>query len=112
LTPEARKDLVNTKKRDNYEQILRARFFNEWAKLNNKDLNSAEDAFGSFLNSADIIDENGKINKELYNQIPTIVNEYNHPKKDLELNAEKIFDEELSNIPLKVLLEERKRRMR
>lgn len=76
LTPEARRDVLDTKKREGYEQVLRSKFFNEWSKRNNKDLNGAEVAFGELLNSESLISAEGKLNKNLLKNIPSIVNEY------------------------------------
>jgi len=69
LNPEARRDLLQTKKRENYENILRSKFFDEWYKTHNKNLAGAEDAFSSFVNSSQLMDENDNINKALLNQI-------------------------------------------
>lgn len=73
LTKEARNDLINTKKRENYEQILRSKFFDEWYKTNNKNLTGAEDAFNAFLSGRDLIDQNGNLNKSLLNEIPQTI---------------------------------------
>ncbi len=88
LTPEARQEVIQTKKRENFEQILRSKFFTEWYKQNGKDLEGAEDAFISFVNQAPLVDENNNLNKPLLEQIPQIVNSYNPQAQGFEIDSE------------------------
>lgn len=128
LQPEARNQLIETKKRETIASILRGKFFHEWSKNNHKDLSGAEDAFTSFVNTAPLLKENGEINRGLVNQIPKIVKEYFKEEgieSEQETNgivpvfAPSDFDDVMSvepdlslfdNIPKEVLLAERKRR--
>lgn len=74
LTKEARADLLNTKKRENYEAILRSRFFNEWAKANNNDLTGAENEFSAFIdqNQDKLLTSEGNPNKKLLDDLTNI----------------------------------------
>lgn len=74
LTKEARQDLLNTKKRENYESILRSRFLNDWAKANNNDLTGAENEFSAFINEHqdELLTADGKPNKKLLNDLKKI----------------------------------------
>lgn len=121
LTPEARHDVLVTKKREGFEQILRSKFFNEWAKKNNRDLNGAESAFGALISSEPLIDEKGQINKSLMNQIPRIVNELSGEMAEgMEMMPNQgSTDEQIEDIyaqfeetPLEALEAERARRTR
>lgn len=83
LRPEARNNLLQTKKREILSNLLRSKFVHEWSKLNHKDLAGAEDAFTSFIDTAPLLKENGEINKELIKNIPNIVKDY-FKEEDLE----------------------------
>lgn len=94
LTPDARHDLIATKKRENYEQILRSKFFNEWAKKNNRDLNGAEVAFGEFVTSGQLLDAKGNVNRELLKQIPAVVSQYLDEGSSQSATAQTMYGEE------------------
>lgn len=76
ITPEARQELILTKTRENSETIARSRFLSEWYKQNNKDIAGAEDAFLSYIENENLLDKNGKINKDLLKEIPSVVREF------------------------------------
>ena len=75
LTKEARDDLLATKKRENYEAILRARFFNEWAKTHGNDLSGADNVFSDFVGNVSLLDESGRPNKALISQLSEVAKE-------------------------------------
>lgn len=96
LTRDARRDLLDTKKRENYDNILRAEFFDQWAKANGNDLNGAEGAYSDFINSVDLLDENGNVNKKLLKMIPGVVNgdlELENEGEDEEYTYEEVLKE-------------------
>lgn len=93
LNPEARKDLIRELKEQNYIRILKSKFFDEWYKNNNKDLSGAEDAFIQFINSQDVVDKEGNLNKNLLNQI----------KQKTQPNQNINFANETNNVDLQSL---------
>lgn len=107
LQPEAMKELIHNLNKQNYTRILKAKFFEEWYKNNGKNLSGAESSFANLINSTDIIDKNGKINKDLYNKIPNIVQDYANPER-----ANMNLGQGLNNFSLEDLIAERKRRGR
>lgn len=76
LQPEARNSVLQTKARENLEMLARSRFFSEWVKRNNKDLNGAEDAFNAYITNAPLLSPDGRINKEILKDIPNVVKEF------------------------------------
>lgn len=74
LTKEARQDLLNTKKRENYESILRSRFFNDWAKTHNNDLTGADNEFAAFISEHqdELLNKDGMPNKKLLDDLKNI----------------------------------------
>jgi hypothetical protein len=126
LNPEARHELIATKRRENFEQILRSKFFNEWAKQNQKDLNGAENAFAELVSSVDLIDSQGYPRRELLQQIPEIINGFaDNERPPLETKEEALSvegeksdpEEEIDNLyaqfedlPLEALIAEQRRR--
>lgn len=88
LTKEARQDLLNTKKRENYEAILRARFLNDWAKTNNNDLSGAENLFSEFImqRQNDLLNPDGSPNKKLIQELKNLASGVNVTKQQNNLD--------------------------
>lgn len=73
IVPEARKEIIASKKREIVQSIVRNKFFNDWEKLNHGDRTGAEDALRQLEQEYDYLDENNKPNKVLMKNLPKIV---------------------------------------
>lgn len=104
LNPEARKDVLQTKKRENYEQIVRARFFKEWANTYNRDLSEATKAFDQYLEQIPLLKENGEINKDAVKSIPAFLS------GGMPVKASEKPTMDFNNVSLEALLAEREAR--
>lgn len=115
LNPAAREDVLKTKKRENFEQILRSRFFSEWSRLHGKDLNGAEAAFSDFLESVPLLDERGKINKNAISEIQNFIGQSSN-KSQITTSASPVSPknniDQFRDISLEALLAEREARKR
>jgi hypothetical protein len=75
ITPEARKEIIKSKKREVAQSIIRNKFFNDWEKLNKGDRTGAEDAMRYIEENYEFVDENGRPNKTLLKELPRLVKE-------------------------------------
>lgn len=73
ITADARKEIINSKKREIVQSIVRNKFFNDWEKLNHGDRTGAEDALRQLESEYEYLDENNKPNKDLMKKLPSIV---------------------------------------
>ena len=123
LNPEARRELLIAKKRENLEALARSKFFNEWARQNNKDIDGAEDAFVAYISDVPLLKENNEINKDILNLIPQVVSNYlsqegqaidelGHSIEQIPTDEAIIEEDEFENIPLETLIELRARKAR
>lgn len=91
ITPEAREELILTKRRENMATLTRSKFISEWYKQNSKDIAGAEDAYDSYIGSVDLLTKDGLVNKQLLKDIPKVVTEYigtsSQPLKDNRVPA-------------------------
>lgn len=113
LTPDARRDVLTTKKRENYEIILRDKFFNQWAKAFGRDLNGAESAFNTFISMNDLLDGAGNINKNLLSLIPQFIAQVDSMDSGLENPNDQSMDtlyNDFADVSLDELLKEKARR--
>lgn len=101
LQPDARTDILKTKARENLEQLARSRFYSEWAKVNKKDLNGAEDAFTAYITNAPLLDESGRINREILKDIPRVVAEFSMEGGDGSFETNEMVEEVVPTITRK-----------
>jgi hypothetical protein len=85
ILPEARKENIKSLKQEALKNILEQQFYSTWSQFNQRDTDQAGAAFQQFLSTVPLIKPDGSLNKELLQQIPTIVQEYlSEPNKAQE----------------------------
>ncbi len=76
VLPEARKENINSLKREAFKNIVEQQFFSTWSKMNGRDTDETGAAFNAFVESFPIVDENGNPKKEVIKLIPQFVREF------------------------------------
>lgn len=76
ILPEARRENIQSLKREAFKNILEQQFFSTWSKLNGRDTDETGAAFTQFIENFPIVDDKGNPNKDILKMIPQFVSEF------------------------------------